>query len=99
MIEAKDILLNDNFEILIENGDFKVDSSDQQHVQCILLARNGQFYNNVLIGCGVQDYQNGTQSIQEKKQNIILNLESDNYIVNELIIKTDNFSSCPIATN
>ena len=93
MIAVWDILLNDKFEVLYEDGDFKIGESDQQHIQHILLARPGQFAQHPLIGCGVQDYDHSSQSVQEKKQNISLQLESDNYKINSLVITTDAFGN------
>ena len=36
-MEVKDIKLDDDFDLVIENGDFKVSSSDMQHIQLICI--------------------------------------------------------------
>ncbi len=54
--DRKDIALTEEFELKIENGDFVIAASDQQHVQDIFLAYQGEFKEYPLIGFGVTKY-------------------------------------------
>jgi len=39
----KDILLNDNYDLLIEDGDFVIGESTYQHQKLLLLCNKGEF--------------------------------------------------------
>ncbi|MGC8825230.1 MAG: hypothetical protein ACP5PZ_11680 [Bacteroidales bacterium] len=56
---AQDILLNDNYDLLITHGDLTIGNSDMQHVEAILLAYPGEFKNSPLTGVGIGQYSNG----------------------------------------
>ncbi|KFF13119.1 hypothetical protein IW15_10175 [Chryseobacterium soli] len=45
-----DILLNDENDISIVNGDFQIGSSEQQEIESILIAFKGEFKNTPLLG-------------------------------------------------
>jgi hypothetical protein len=87
-MDAKDIqVVND--EVQIKNGDFYVNDSDQQHVEHILKANPGQFYQHPLIGVGVFRYTNASVNPSAVKQRIKLHLKSDNYRIDKLVVKQD----------
>ena len=46
----KDILFNEDLEVL--NGDFSIQESDQQHINHIMRANKGHYYQFPLIGLG-----------------------------------------------
>lgn len=50
---VKDILLDDEFDLKIENGDFVVGESDEQHLQLITLLEQGQLRYSPLTGVGI----------------------------------------------
>ena len=84
MAEAKDILINEDIEI--KNGDLVVGESDAQHIEHILRAKPGHFYQYPTLGIGVEDNIKGNISKQALRQSIKQNLESDNYRVNKIDI-------------
>lgn len=79
MTKRDDILLTDSEELQFLAGDFLVGVSDQQHVQHILKANKGHYYQNPLIGLGSVDLINGDLDRDFVKQQIKLQLKSDNY--------------------
>jgi hypothetical protein len=86
---AIDIILNTDIEV--ENGDFKIGYSDQQHINHILQAEKGQFYQYPEIGYGTNRLVNANINIQTEKQKIKKTLEDDNYsLANDQIKITTN---------
>jgi lipoprotein-releasing system permease protein len=51
---VKDITLDDNFDLIIENGDFKVSDSDMQHIQLICITNLGHWKQFPLVGVGIE---------------------------------------------
>ncbi|NSW46503.1 MAG: hypothetical protein HPY79_11875 [Bacteroidales bacterium] len=49
----KDIILDNNNEILIRNGDFVIDDGSQQHISLLLLSNQGDFKQYPLTGIGI----------------------------------------------
>ena len=87
MALVKDILIND--DIGIKNGDLVVGESDSQHIEHILTAKTGHFYQFPTLGVGVVDNIKGNVNRQALKQNIKRNLEADNYRIRKLEITGD----------
>ncbi|MEI7487044.1 MAG: hypothetical protein WCJ72_06470 [Chryseobacterium sp.] len=52
----KDIVVDNNNEIIITDGDFSIGQSHQQHVQHIVDAFEGEYKASPLIGFGVEKY-------------------------------------------
>ena len=76
----------DNMKIDTSTGDFAIEQSDDLHIESILLAKPGQYYEFPLLGYGIQDRLNGPFTKQIEKKAIRQALKRDNYNVNELII-------------
>ena len=49
----KDLLLNDNHDLAIANGDLVVDDSDVQHQDLLLMTTKGEWKESPTIGVGV----------------------------------------------
>jgi hypothetical protein len=90
----KDIITDSTNDLIIENGDFKLNESDSQHVEHIITADKGQFRQWPLIGVGINRLINGSINPQSLKQVIKLNLESDNY--NVRLIEVDSIDKLSI---
>ena len=86
MTERNDILLTDIEEIAFLNGDFLFGVSDQQHIQHILKANKGHYYQSPLIGLGATSLINANIDRALLKQQIKLQLKSDNYQPLEVVI-------------
>lgn len=50
---AKDIKINDENELIIENGDFVIDESDNQNVHLIIEAEKGEIRSSPELGFGI----------------------------------------------
>lgn len=66
-------------DLEIRQGDFFVNDSDQQHIQHILKAKPGQFYQYPFVGLGVVDFRGASLNPQRLKQLIKIQLKADNY--------------------
>ncbi|RWW91867.1 hypothetical protein [Flavobacterium cerinum] len=86
-----DILLDDDFNPLIQNGDFVIGQSDQQHVNCIFLAHPGEYKQFPLVGFGASRYLKSTTASKEKFiRDLTIQLELDGYVNPEISNDLDN---------
>lgn len=84
--DVPDTILED---VRVENGDFKVFNSDQQHVQHILKANPGQYYQHPLVGLGIALYKSASLSPQRLKQLIKTQLKADDYSTKVVEVSDD----------
>lgn len=90
-----DILLNDENEPILINGDFQIGDSNQQEIKNILIAFKGEFKSTPLLGAELQRMlkaRNSRQSITREVseqlrfdgfQNIDLKIEDfENFTIN-----------------
>lgn len=87
MALVKDILIND--DIAFKNGDLVVGDSDAQHIEHILTAKPGHFYQFPTLGVGIVDEIKASVNKQALRQRIKQNLESDNYRINKIEVGGD----------
>jgi len=90
MAMVKDIELNDELDLTIENGDFKISESDQTHVISIIKSYTGAFKQFPLVGVGIDYYIASSGTQQVIKRNITVQMEADGYKVNEVSISGDS---------
>ncbi len=50
MKKVYDILLDDDFDLKVENGDFVIGESTAQHQKCLLMAKKGDYKQNPIVG-------------------------------------------------
>lgn len=86
-----DFLLNDEDEMIIENGDFATAQSDDQNVRNILIATKGTYVQHPLLGAALVNQLNGFVGVPEKRK-IRLNLEADGYRVKEVNVHAGKMS-------
>ena len=86
MAEVVDIAFDEDIEI--SGGDLKIEPSDQQHIEHILRAKPGHFYQFPTLGVGIDENKLASINSEVLKQQIRQNLEADNYRVNKLEIAT-----------
>ena len=89
-MEVKDIKLDDYFDLVIENGDFKVSSSDMQHIQLICITDLGHWKQFPLMGVGIQKYIASSGQQEALKRAINIQLAADGYKVNQVLVKGTN---------
>lgn len=49
----KDLLLDENFDLVFENGDLVIGESSEQHQNLLLLTKKGDWKENPTIGVGI----------------------------------------------
>ena len=89
MAEYKDILLNENNEAIIENGDFKIGSCEGQNAKLLLLSEKGSWRYDPLMGIGLRRMLNvklTAGQVLTLKREIIKQFKADGSKVTELII-------------
>ena len=89
MASARDIKLIDN-DLAIQNEDFVIADSDQQHIEDIIAAYVGHYKEFPMVGVGISLYINSTGAQSELQRLIRLHLENDGYLVNNVIIGDDS---------
>jgi len=89
-MNAKDIKLDENEDIDIEGGDFRLADSDQVHIEHILRSNKGYWFEYPLLGVGIISEQNGSKSRQQLKQDIRRQLVYDNFSIRQIKISNDN---------
>lgn len=99
MAQVQDILLDENGEILFRNGDFLVGPSDKQSIQNILNAHPGWWKQFPTLGVGMSDYINSKNKQQQMQRSIKLQLESDAFTVDSIIINSTELGGFNISTN
>jgi len=92
MATVKDIMITDD-GLQFKNGDLLIELSDNMHIQHILEANKGHYYQYPLMGAGMRNFIKSPMSALILKREIRVNLESDNMVVNNVNIKqsTDDF--------
>jgi hypothetical protein len=91
MATAKDISIK-NDDVVIENGDFSIVPSDQQHVQDLIQSNTGEYKEFPLLGVGAKNYINSSGRLPELRRAIIWNLKSDGYNVRQISINGNEIS-------
>lgn len=89
MTAAKDISLDNNNDILIKEGDFVIDYSDEVHVENILKAAKSSWKQYPLLGVHlIMKTQMPTSEIRlvALKKEIKIQLEYDGYQVNKISV-------------
>lgn len=79
----KDFLLDDNGDLLIQNGDFVIGESDNQHQLDILLSEKGEWKEFPEIGVGINEMLSDDDFVEfliEAKKN----LEYDGMSINNI---------------
>ncbi|CAA0153108.1 hypothetical protein [Tenacibaculum maritimum] len=75
----KDLLLDENGDLAIVDGDFVIGESDQQNVEILLVSNKGEFKEFPLVGFGAINYIKSNVSEIEFKRDLKLQLEYIGY--------------------
>lgn len=86
---AKDLLLDDDWDLLISNGDLVIGESDQQHIALVVVTAPGHWKENPFLGFNAGMYLGSNSNPAEMKVNLQEQLKSDNAILEKLLV-TDN---------
>ncbi|MEQ3500594.1 oxidase [Tenacibaculum sp. SSH1-16] len=71
----KDILLDENGDLLIVDGDLVIGDAKQQSVETLILANKGEFKEFPLVGFGAINYVKSDVSEVEFKRDLKVQLE------------------------
>jgi hypothetical protein len=77
-----DIILDNNLDLAIQNGDFVLDDCEQQNQELILVATQGSFRDSPLTGVGITRYIKSSftvAKVDQLRQKIRLQLQYDGY--------------------
>ena len=85
-----DILLTEDQNLVIENGDLKLGFSDDQNVYDILISAPGEWKRTPQLGVDAYSYQNANFDIQAIKNKVRLNLEIDGFVVNSVEVTNED---------
>ena len=91
MAAAKDIKSDSDGDLFIDpiTGDFKIDFSDQQHIQDIIEASQGEYKEFPALGVGIEAYLNSAGTEQTIERSVKLQLQSDGYSVSGASVSFD----------
>lgn len=78
----KDILLDENFNPIITNGDFTIGESTYQHQKMLLFANKGQFKADPLVGVGSRRF------LESSKHNDFAREIRQQFSADGMIVKT-----------
>ncbi len=84
MVEVFDIVLQDDFDLAVNNGDFETGESTLRHHQCLLLAEPGNLKMTPAMGVGVRSFMNDDTEAEELKKAIQMNFEADGMTIQKL---------------
>lgn len=83
-----DFIHNDDLEI--RSGDLLLEESEQQHIKDIVEANKGEYRQNPLVGVAILNVLNGSETIDSISKRIALQLEFDNFNVEEISLLAEN---------
>jgi hypothetical protein len=83
---VKDIILDDDLDLLITDGDLTVSYSDEQHMLIIVNTSVGSFKQAPLMGVGITQYISSSGQTDALRRSINIQLAADGYKVNEVAI-------------
>ncbi len=86
---SKDLTLNADNELIISNGDFAIEQTDDQNIEAILIAEKGQFYEFPLLGYGITRRLYGSFNRLKERKDIRESLRRDNYDIITLEVTND----------
>ena len=87
MAEAKDILLDEKYKLIVKNGDFVFSFSDQQHVNLLILTDVGHWREFPLVGVGIRHFINSAGMQARIKRSVQVQVENDGYKIQDLEVK------------
>ncbi len=76
----RDIILDENNDPVIEDGDFVVDESDLQHVNHLLKAVKTDYKQFPTTGCGLISFVKKKKNTKQTEHEITTQLRADGYL-------------------
>jgi hypothetical protein len=85
----KDILLDDDNDLLFESGDFSIGDSDNQHVYLVVKSSFGDWRESPILGANLQTFTNANFSELRLKNILKLALKADNWKLKNFAINNN----------
>lgn len=74
----KDIIVTTEYDLEVAGGDFVANESTAQHVEMLLLSKQGEWKESPITGCNIQQAQNGSIT-RALDRHIRIQLEADGF--------------------
>ena len=81
----KDLLLDEEGDLKIVNGDFFIGDAAEQSVELLLISKPGEWKEFPQVGCDIQKARNGKID-RFLERNVRVQLESDGFEIDKLNI-------------
>ncbi len=75
----KDILTDEDGDLMIVNGDFYIGESDEQHISDLFLSQPGEYKRTPMVGFGASSYLKRNITEAEFRRNLKIQLDLDGY--------------------
>ena len=82
----KDIVIDENGDLSIINGDFHITETDEQNIELIVSSYQGEWKENPSLGVNLNNSKGGNID-RFLKRSIVVQLDSDGFNVDSLNIK------------
>jgi len=89
----KDLIIDTNGNLIVQNGDFQVDNAEQQTAHTLIEAWTGEFKNAPILGGNIFGYLNGTipsiwfVEIRNQLKRCLLRVNFVRFVNDEIIVK------------
>ena len=93
---TQDILLEDNYELKILNGDFFIGESEQQETNLILNLFPGNLFEYPACGVGVLNFLAGSEDVAFIKQLIVSQMKKDGFSLDSVDISGSSLNDIKI---
>lgn len=82
-----DFILDENYDLIIKDGDFYIGPSDQQHATLLLNTTVGSWNQFPLVGVGLQYYQASSGQATLLQRSIYVQFTTDGYNIDRLLLQ------------
>ena len=86
-MKAQDILLDLNYDLLIQNGDLVIGESDEQSAALIVVSAPGHFKENPFVGFNAAIYKGSNTNPAEMQANLIEQFSADNAVLDKFLVE------------
>jgi hypothetical protein len=83
-MNAQDILLDENFDLQIVNGDISIGLSDEQSMALLVTVAPGHFKQYPFFGFNLAGYKGSNAGLTEMESNLVEQAASDNAVIDYL---------------
>lgn len=88
MANTTDYLMDDNFDLMIKNGDFAKGDATLKHQKMLLLSQKGNYKQSPTIGVASRDFINDDADADDYQAAIQEEFENDGMRINKIILNS-----------